>query len=63
MNGSSKEREENRALGPDCRTCIRRETCPDATENRFCGQWGSRVPERRLPDPNEQWERGEPAEF
>ena len=59
MNGSKQQER----IDPDCRTCIYAETCGQAQAGRFCGQWQSRVPERWLPDPNEQWERGEPAEF
>ena len=49
--------------GPDCGNCIHRGECHDSREGYFCPRWNNREPEERKPDPNEQWERGEDADF
>lgn len=49
--------------GPDCSTCVQRRTCERYAENSFCGQWRSREPEVREPDPNRLWETGEEVDF
>lgn len=56
-------REETERQDPDCCTCYQRKTCPRYAENSFCGQWASREPEERKPDPNRLWETGEEVEI
>lgn len=49
---------------PDCRTCIHHEDCEKARDGAFCMKWRSKEPEeKREPDPNKAWERGEEAVF
>ena len=48
---------------PDCTTCIHRKGCERYAENSFCGRWQSKEPEKREPDPNDLWKRGEEVEF
>ena len=55
--------QEEKAQGPDCCTCYKRDTCDRYTENSFCTQWASSEPEARGADPNKLWEQGEPVEF
>lgn len=56
-------RQEIEAQAPDCCCCVNRATCPRYAENSFCGQFRSREPEERKPDPNRLWETGEEVEF
>ncbi|MBQ8109537.1 MAG: hypothetical protein IJ124_05180 [Clostridia bacterium] len=48
---------------PDCAFCWLRDTCADAEPGKFCTYWQSREPEKREPDPNDLWNRGEEAVF
>lgn len=52
-----------RGSDPDCRTCIHRDGCEKAMDGAFCMKWQSKEPEKREPDPNKEWERGEEAVF
>lgn len=56
-------RKELEKAAPDCCCCIHRKTCERYAENSFCGQFASREPEERKPDPNRLWETGEEVEF
>ena len=60
---SVENREEIKSQAPDCCVCIRRKGCARYAENSFCGQFQSREPEKREPDPNRLWETGEEVEF
>lgn len=48
---------------PDCRTCIESEGCVWAIPGHYCLKWRSKEPEKREPDPNKAWERGDETEF
>lgn len=48
---------------PDCCTCIHRKECERYDEGSYCGQWQSREPEPKGPDPNKAWEQGEDVIF
>lgn len=45
--------------GPDCLNCWKKNICPQMEEGKFCGQWQSKEPAPKGPDPNEAWNRGE----
>lgn len=54
----------SRELILTCRTCIYRKSCEKARDGAFCMKWRSKEPEeKREPDPNKAWERGEEAVF
>lgn len=48
---------------PDCETCWKKDSCPDAWEGHFCVEWQSHQPEERKPDPNDLWRTGEEVFF
>lgn len=48
---------------PDCAYCFLRDRCADAQPGKFCALWQSREPEKREPNPNDLWRRGEEAVF
>lgn len=54
---------DEKGLGPDCSTCVRRKGCERAAQDSFCTKWQGREPEKREPDPNALWEQGGEVEF
>ena len=63
MRESRRQEQEEKALGPDCKTCIHREECEAAQDGHFCPSWQSRAPEPKGEDPNDAWARGDDVEI
>lgn len=55
--------QEDKAMGPDCKTCINREECEYATDGNFCPYWQSHEPEPKGENPNDAWERGDEVDW
>lgn len=63
MRENRRQEQEEKALGPDCKTCIHREECEFAVDGNFCPYWQSQAPEPKGEDPNDAWARGDDVEF
>lgn len=63
MRKSRRQGMEEKALGPDCATCIHLEECDAAEDGHFCPSWQSRAPEPKGENPNDAWRRGDDVDF